>query len=214
MTTLRWLTLGIAGLLALGPAPSSAQIARAHAEDRPSLDYFVHHQQLVIGPGDRERLDGIGGRIMWPLATSVGRALVGGYVVHARPDDDRDNRWQFGVQADLQVGPRLLRRVDPFVSVGVGRMETVRPERHFLSVPSVLPSGDPLGAERWVTQVPLLQAGFPAERERLLTARPGIGARVELAPGIDLRTDLFRPIDLRDGTQRGLEVSGGISLRA
>ena len=218
MQCIRWFAISLVGLFALAPTASHAQTAGA----RPSLDYFVGHQQLVVEPGTRERLDEIGGRLMWPLtplaerwnSELLARTSVGGYLVHARPEDDRDSRLQYGLQADLLVGPRIARRVDPFVSLGVGTMETVQPERRVVSVPYLIPGVSPWPDQMELSRIPRFETILPAERERLLTVKPGIGAKINLGPSIDLRTDLYRAVDLRDGTQRGIEVSGGLSLRA
>jgi hypothetical protein len=197
---------------------------QADAQARASLDYFVSHQQLAVAPGDRQNLDGVGGRIMWPLALLPGgayhpllsRTSLGVYVLRAGEGDEHKGVWDYGAQTDVRLARGLFAGwVAPVVSVAVGTIRQEVPGMQLISTPYVvLPEGWMAGDTPPVLRIPSLEATLPPRTERRLTAKPGVGARIYLSPSVDLRADIYRPIDLRQGSVRGLELSGGISLRA
>lgn len=192
-------TLLIAGSLGL-PAPAAAQGAPdvPRVEARPSFEYFVARNRLERGGGASE-LDGVGGRVLWPLAATdplLSRLAVGGYLVHsARAGDDPD-MWHYGVQADVRLARSpLAGRVDPLLSLGVGAVRVKEPG----AAEFVAPLRDPL-------------AGTAARVHTDPSLVPGVGARVHLFPGVGLRTDARVVVDFRERAGRSLELAGGLSL--
>ncbi|HEX2094815.1 MAG TPA: hypothetical protein VHG28_20590 [Longimicrobiaceae bacterium] len=199
-----------ATLAGIVPTPVSAQLQPRKAEVRGSLEYFVARNRLTLGGGPTE-LDGVGGRILWPLTAVTGtdalplasRIAVGGYVVHTPRDAEEMEMWHYGMQADLLVPVVPAEsRIDPLLSLGVGAVRVDEPTRipvpaqHLtvIGAPGKLPA---LRTERTHTDLSLV---------------PGVGARLRLLPGVDFRSDLRMVIDFRDRTRRNLEMSGGISI--
>lgn len=214
-------TLGIVPARADAQALGTPHLDRVVA--RPSLDYFVSRQHLAPTSGSRQDLEGVGGRIMWPLAALAGdwyhpvlsRTSVGAYVAHTGEASRQRGVWDYGAQADVRLTNGLLAGwFDPVLSLGVGSIHREVPGMRLVSAPYVLlpegwSAGDPL-----MGSIPSLETTLPPRTERVLTAKPGVGARIHLSPSVDLRADVYRPIGLRDSNFRGLELSGGISLRA
>lgn len=197
--------LSLSALAALTPAHAGAQsdlpLSTPRAEGRVSLDYFLSRNRLAREAGHTE-LDGIGGRVMWPLAalhgrgsTLLDRLSLGGYVVHTPEDGDDTQMLHYGAQADFRVaGSPLAGRVDPLLSLGVGAVRVEEPEP----------------AHPYVMAPEALHAAPEVRTSPSLV--PGIGARIHLLPALGFRTDLRVVIDFRERTTRSLELSGGISL--
>lgn len=117
------------------------------AQTRPSLDYFVSHQQLALTPGDRQTMEGVGGRIMWPLAGLPGgayhpllaRTFMGVYVLRASEGSESRRVWDYGAQADVQLTRGLFAGwIDPVVSLGVGTIRHEVPGMRLISTPYIV----------------------------------------------------------------------------
>jgi hypothetical protein len=182
-------------------------------EPRPSFEYFVARSRLEQG-GVASRLDGVGGRVLWPLPAGgplLSRMAVGGYLTHAEEDGREPDMWHYGVQADLRLARSpLAGRVDPLLSLGVG---AVRVEEPVAVAPPPAPLFDPGPS----LLTPLRDGGArsPAPRTRTSPSLvPGVGARVHLLPWLGFRGDVRMLVDFRDGARRDLEVAGGLSITA
>lgn len=192
----------LALVLAAGAAPGAAAqagdpYAPPRVEPRPSFEYFVARNRLERG-GTASELDGVGGRVLWPLRASgplLSRMAVGGYLTHAQEAGEDPDMWHYGVQADLRLTRSpLLGRLDPLVSLGVGAVRVQEPAgRSLLTLPGRAP------ALRTTTDPSLV---------------PGVGARVHLLPWLGFRGDVRMLVDFRDGARRDLEVAGGLSITA
>ncbi len=177
-------------------SPANAQqAAPPRAGGGGSVEYFVACSRMALG-GGRTDLDGVGGRILWPL---VSRMALGGYVVHTPEDSEDVEMWHYGVQADLRLpGPGLVPRVDPLLSLGVGAVRVEEEPGRTPTAPPLLLAAEPRSA--------------PARPETSLSLVPGLGAKLRLVPGLDFRGDLRMVVDFRDRTTWNLELSGGISI--
>jgi len=195
----------ILAVAAAAAAPDAGAQARdpyapPRVEARPSFEYFVARSRLERG-GTASRLDGVGGRVLWPLGTTgplLSRMAVGGYLTHADEAGAEPDMWHYGVQADLRLSPSpLAGRVEPLLSLGVGAVRVEEPvARSLLARPEAL---DRLPAVRARTDPSLV---------------PGVGARLRLLPWLGFRGDVRMLVDFRDGARRDLEVAGGLSITA
>ncbi|HEX2190775.1 MAG TPA: hypothetical protein VHG51_17840 [Longimicrobiaceae bacterium] len=185
---------------ALLPAPAGAQAPPElpRLETRPSFEYFVARNRLDRG-GAASELDGVGGRVLWPLAAMdplLSRVAVGGYLVHSARDGEDPDMWHYGVQADLRLSRSAFAgRVDPLVSLGVGAVRVKEP-----------------GTGEWIAPLRDPLAASTARVRTDPSLVPGIGARIHLLPGVGLRGDARMVVDFRDRASRSLEFSGGISI--
>lgn len=196
--------LSVAALAGLAPLPLHAQLPDAGehrpAESRRFLDYFLSRNRLDQGT----ELDGIGGRITWPLAARGGaplleRVSVGGYLVHTPEDAEEYEMLHYGVEADVRVSPQpLAGRVDPLLSLGVGAVRVEEPGRRYAG-----------GRGAYLV---LKEPGAAPATDTSLSLVPGLGARVYLLPGVGFRSDLRLVVDFRERTTRNVELSGGLSL--
>ncbi|HEX8272997.1 MAG TPA: hypothetical protein VF615_10195 [Longimicrobiaceae bacterium] len=211
------LTLSIAAAAAAAAPRAAAQAGDPYvpprAEPRPSFEYFVARSRLEQG-GVSSRLDGVGGRVLWPLPAGgplLSRMSVGGYLTHAEEDGREPDLWHYGVQADMRLARApLAGRVDPLLSLGVG---AVRVEEPVAAAPPPAPRFDP-GASL-LTPLRDGPARSPALRTRTSPSLvPGVGARVHLLPWLGFRGDVRMLVDFRDGARRDLEVAGGLSITA
>lgn len=211
------LTLSVAAAAAAVAPRAAAQAgdpyAPPRAEFRPSFEYFVARSRLEQG-GVASRLDGVGGRVLWPLPAGgplLSRMAVGGYLTHAEEDGREPDMWHYGVQADLRLARSpLAGRVDPLLSLGVGAVRVEEPA-------AVAPPRAPLFGPGASLLTPLRDgpAGSPALRTRTSPSLvPGVGARVHLLPWLGFRGDVRMLVDFRDGARRDLEVAGGLSITA
>ena len=188
-----------AGTTLAGPAAAQTPPDLPRVGPRPSFEYFVARNRLEHG-GGASRLDGVGGRVLWPLAAAhavLSRMAVGGYLTRAGADGQEPDLLHYGVQADLRLSRSpLMGRLDPLLSLGVGAVRVEEPAGGSL----LTPLRDPRGAE-------------PAPHTRTDPSLvPGVGARLHLFPGIGFRGDARLVVDFRERTSRSLELAGGISL--
>jgi hypothetical protein len=210
----------LAVLLGAAPLPLIAQQAATagpgRADGRVWVEGYVSRFSLDAGAGERAGLDGIGGRVLWPLAPSgagsshplLARAAVGAFVTHTPASLGRLEAWHLGTQADLHVLARPVRAVDPVVSLGVGALR----KEETVARPVVLPGGaQPLFAAQGDGHAPERMA-LERRHETRMTLAPGVGVKVRIAPGLALRTDVRDVLALRGGAEHHLEVSGGISV--
>ncbi|HEV2150363.1 MAG TPA: hypothetical protein VGR37_23390 [Longimicrobiaceae bacterium] len=191
-----------APVCALSPSPAEAQSrpleTRPRMEARPAFEYFVARNRLELGGGAAE-LDGVGGRLLWPVAgvsaaPLFSRTDLGGYLVHSPADGAEPEMWHYGVQADLRLGRApLARRIDPLLSLGVGAVRVEEPATEALRVPMRYPVA--------VTQT-----------RTDPSVVPGLGARLRLLPGLGLRGDVRMVVDFRERTTRNVETSAGVSV--
>lgn len=161
----------------LAPTPVAAQSVA-----RLSVDYFLSHHQLALTPGDRQSLDGVGGRIMWPLAALPGawyhpllaRTSIGAYVVRAGEGSEHRGVWDYGAQTDVRLTRGLFAGwVDPVVSLGIGAIRREVPEMRLISTPYVvLPDGWSAGDTPAAWRIPSLEATLPPRTEHSLPPSP------------------------------------------
>ncbi|HEX5727005.1 MAG TPA: hypothetical protein VFX98_16130, partial [Longimicrobiaceae bacterium] len=96
----RFLTPLLAALLGAVPLSLDAQQPQgpARTDGRLWLEGYVTRLNLDTG-GERAALEGVGGRVLWPLAGT--RAAVGAFVSHTPGTFQRMEAWHLGGQADL-----------------------------------------------------------------------------------------------------------------
>jgi hypothetical protein len=214
------LLVGALGVMlgALPLRPADAQLSSAWSGQRPvdggrtALEAFYTRTEVDAG-GRATRADGIGGRLMWALASESGessllpdaiarRAAVG--VFGAYIPEARVSAHQFGLAADVTpFAPALDRRVEPFLSLGAGALHT-----------AVGTSGLGLGP----TVRPLPTRGTPAqaqvdaeERTSFLLV-PSAGARVQVAPGVAFQGDVRRLVTFGDRRRHHTAFGTGLRL--
>lgn len=222
MTHSRVPTLFLAAAL-LGAAPlsliaqqQSPPAGPARSDGRVWLEGYVARFSLDAGGGERAGLDGIGGRILWPLAAGeagwrhplLTRAAVGAFVTHTPGTFSRMEAWHLGAQADLHVLARPVGVVDPVLSLGVGALRKEElASRGQITVPD---GAGPIFAAMLERVAP--ERTLERRHETRMALSPGVGVKIRLAPGLALRTDVRDVLALRGGTEHHLEVSGGISV--
>jgi hypothetical protein len=212
-----WISLGVAGLiLAAPPATAAAQFSGLRGlptTGRMTVDGYVSRYRLTL-PNARTRLDGMGGRIMWALAPTLGTErerlaehLALGVFVAATPGDVVADRGTvtttlYGLQLDARpLGAPIGRVLEPVLSLGVGALQVrqATPGRWILRDGKTLVPHD----------VPI--AHFPqavqARRTHVVLA-PAIGVLVSPQADFALRFDARKLLN-----HGGTELSTGISLR-
>ena len=212
-----WISLGVAGLiLAAPPATAAAQFSGLRGlptTGRLTVDGYVSRYRLAL-PNARTRLDGMGGRIMWALAPTLGAKrerlaehLAVGVFAAATPGDGVANRGEvrtalYGLQLDARPLPAPVgRMLEPVVSLGIGALQVrqTTPGRWILRdgmtlVPHDLPIAPP---------PPAVQ-----ERRTNVVLAPAIGVLLSPRADFALRFDARRLVN-RNAT----ELATGISLK-
>lgn len=212
-----WISLGVAGLiLAAPPATAAAQFSGLRGlptTGRMTVDGYVSRYRLAL-PNARTQLDGMGGRIMWSLAPTLGTErerlaehLAVGVFAAATPGDGVANRGEVTTALyGLQLDARPLRApiggmLEPLLSLGIGTMQVrqTTPGRWILRdgrtlVPHDLP-------------IAHLPPAIEERRSHVLLA-PAIGMLVSPRPDFALRFDARRLVN-----HHGTELSTGVSLR-
>lgn len=212
-----WISLGVAGLiLAAPPATAAAQFSGLRGlptTGRMTVDGYVSRYRLAL-PNARTRLDGMGGRIMWALAPTLGAErerlaehLAVGVFAAATPGDGVANRGEvrtavYGFQLDARpLRAPMGRMVEPVLSVGVGALQVrqTTPTRWILRDGMTLVPHD-------VPIAHLPPAG--EERRTHVVLAPAIGILLSPRADFALRFDARRLLN-----HGGTELATGISLR-
>ncbi|HET7458958.1 MAG TPA: hypothetical protein VFJ74_15025 [Gemmatimonadaceae bacterium] len=225
----------VAATLAL-PAPLAAQqqLVAGPAAARPAVfeGYFsrVHADPAVVG--ERLRIDGMGARVLQPLAAPAGapqrssfldRLAVGGFVTYA-PDVDRGlTAWHYGAQADVSLlrQPAAGGVVEPLFSLGVGAFRTQRSSTGTIDAAAVRadcamplrPADAPLllGQRFGAASCGDATGSGPALGTHLALS-PALAARAWLLPNVAVRADA-REVIVYDGAPRhAFEVTTGLSF--
>lgn len=225
----------VAATLAL-PAPLVAQQRQPSpaAAVRPAVfeGYFsrVHADPAVVG--ERLRIDGMGARVLQPLAAPAGspprpsfldRLAVGGFVTYA-PDVNRGlTAWHYGAQTDVSLlrRPTAASVVEPLFSLGVGAFRTQRSSTGTIDDAAVRADcAMPLRP----ADLPLLVAqrsggascgdsgGGPALGTHFALS-PALAARAWLLPDVAVRADAREVIVYAgDAARHVFEVTTGLSF--
>jgi len=153
--------------------------------------------------GGTVRAEGLGGRVMWPLAAAhdpaswLGRHAAVGLFGAYTPNPERGfSAGQVGIAADLApLATPLAGRVEPFVSLGAGALHTTT--RGLFPRPTPRPElpVEPAAAGR----SPLVAGSRSATRFLLV---PAVGARLAVRPTMAVQGDLRTLVTTGDGTGR------------
>lgn len=212
-----WMSLGVAGLImAAPPATTAAQMPVLRglpATGRVTVEGYVSRYRLAL-PDARAQLDGMGGRILWSLAPTLGpererlaEHLSVGVFAAVTPADGVANGGElttalYGAQLDVRpLRAPIGGMLDPVLSLGAAALQVRQ------STPS-----------RWIVRdgmtlvprdVPVAQMPSSAQHRRThAVLAPAVGLLVSPRPDFALRFDV-RSLVNRGGT----EVSTGVSLK-
>jgi len=219
--------LGAATAGALCPVRLTAQQQIQSGALRPATfeGYFSRVQTEPAVVGERMRLDGIGARVLQPLAAPVGgaadrpafldRVALGGFVTYA-PDGDRGlTAWHYGAQTDVSLLSRPVAsvRVEPLFSLGVGAFSARRSglaEGMFREECRIRPADLPVLAGGVTNRGGPCDDATGRSLGTHLAVSPALAARAWLLPDVALRADAREVIV---GGRRGVrELTVGLSF--
>jgi hypothetical protein len=185
---------------ALPAGTTQAQTASGRLGGRPALEGF-YTQLRLDGDGPALNANGVGARLMWSpaampgaLASLAGRTELGLYATYT-PERSYARGLTFstaslGAVADVRpFGAPLAGRVDPFVSLGAGALNS-RVDVAVAPSPSPLLAGSSLA----------------------FTLSPGIGTRVLLTPNVALQGDVRDLMTFRGDTRHNVGLGAGLRL--
>ena len=223
MTLTRRVVLACGVALAL-PAPLAGQPTRpgyvAQTDGRLVIEGLFSRHQVAPAEGVRSRsaLDGLGGRLLWTLASVdappsgwTDRLSAGAFVLVGSDPTKATRTVHSGAQVDYRLARERMPRVEPLVSLGAGWFRTTARAREASRSRILRPDNPhPFGAP----------AMFPVRRENRaeeswssLALTPGFGARLRLSPDFAIRLEARDVMAFRAPVRHTPELTGGLSLR-
>ena len=201
-------------------APLAAQVPPV--EKRPAVVFEAYLSRARLDPsvvGTPTRLEGVGGRLLVPLAAFdaggfARRLSVGGFVAHAPDDDDRLSAVHYGATTDVRLLDRpIAGTFDPLFSLGVGAFRVRRAvESGLFSSPACLRPNDFVVIPRRPECSPYAALRKPTVAETDFALSPAVGTRIALLPGVALRLDLRDIVIYRGAPRHNFELATGVSI--